>query len=123
KGDVESTLCPRDRDGGEVMINEAILEQRLANLERAVADLERRVPATPASGTWLEKVTGSISDEAAFLEALNSGQPSGTPTRPPSCHSMQLRRRFAMVYEGRVSAWRRWTCGSPQLPSRGAWCC
>jgi hypothetical protein len=65
------------------MLDEAILEQRLANLERAVADLERRVPATPSSGNWLEKVTGSISDEAAFLEALEFGRAFRNADRPP----------------------------------------
>jgi hypothetical protein len=65
------------------MLDEAILEQRLANLERAVADLERRVAATPSTGNWLEKVTGSISDEAAFLEALEFGRAFRNADRPP----------------------------------------
>jgi hypothetical protein len=35
------------------MVDEAILEQRLATLERAVADLQRRPAGLPASGNWL----------------------------------------------------------------------
>jgi hypothetical protein len=65
------------------MLDEAMLEQRLANLERVVADLERRVAATPSTGNWLEKVTGSISDEAAFLEALEFGRAFRKADRPP----------------------------------------
>jgi hypothetical protein len=56
------------------MIDEAILEQRLAQLERAVADLERRALVDAASSNWLEKVIGSVSDEATFLEALEFGR-------------------------------------------------
>lgn len=56
------------------MIDEVILEQRLAVLERAIADLQLRVAGAPASSNWLDNVTGSISDEAAFLEALEYGR-------------------------------------------------
>jgi len=65
------------------MINEAILEQRLAALERAVADLQQRSVSAPPAGNWLEKVTGSISDEAAFLEALELGRAFRSADRPP----------------------------------------
>jgi hypothetical protein len=34
------------------MLDEAILEQRLAALERAVADLDRRLAGTAASSNW-----------------------------------------------------------------------
>ena len=56
------------------MIDEVILEQRLAVLERAVADLQLRLAAAPASSNWLDRVAGSISDEPAFLEALEYGR-------------------------------------------------
>lgn len=64
------------------MLTEAILEQRLAALERTVADLQQRV-TTPSSGNWLEKITGSISDESAFLEALEYGKVYRQADRPP----------------------------------------
>lgn len=56
------------------MIDEAVLEQRLEDLERAVADLQQRFRGAPASPNWLDQVTGSISDEPAFLEALEFGR-------------------------------------------------
>jgi hypothetical protein len=56
------------------MVDEMILEQRLAALESAVADLQRRLTEASATGNWLEQVTGSISDEPAFLEALEFGR-------------------------------------------------
>jgi hypothetical protein len=65
------------------MADEAALERRLAALEQAVADLQRRLAVPPAAGNWLEKVVGSISDEAAFLEALEYGRAIRHADRPP----------------------------------------
>ncbi|OUL36470.1 transferase hexapeptide repeat containing protein [Nostoc sp. T09] len=56
------------------MLNEVTIEQRLATLEQTVADLKRRIVDVPTASNWLEKVIGSISDEPAFLEALEYGQ-------------------------------------------------
>ena len=50
------------------------IEQRLATLEQEVANLKQKSAAEPASPNWLDKLTGSISDEAAFLEALEYGR-------------------------------------------------
>ncbi|MFN6564717.1 MAG: hypothetical protein RMY28_033655 [Nostoc sp. ChiSLP01] len=58
----------------KIILNEANLEQRLVILEQTVADLKCRVIDAPASSDWLEKVIGSISDEPAFLEALEYGR-------------------------------------------------
>ena len=65
------------------MFDEAILEQRLAALERAVAGLQRQLAGLPVANNWLEKVTGSISDEAAFREALEFGRAWRSADRPP----------------------------------------
>jgi hypothetical protein len=64
------------------MLDEAILLQRLAALERAVANLQYRLAGVTPSGNWLEKVTGSISDESAFLEALEFGRALRQADRP-----------------------------------------
>jgi hypothetical protein len=62
------------------MVDEAILEQRLEALERAVAELQLARALAP--GNWLEKVEGSISDEPAFLEALEFGRTFRHADRP-----------------------------------------
>ncbi|WP_442939122.1 transferase hexapeptide repeat containing protein [Nostoc sp.] len=58
----------------KIMLDEANLEQRLATLEQTVADIKHRVIDAPTYSNWLEKVIGSISDEPAFLEALEYGR-------------------------------------------------
>nr|WP_226588289.1 transferase hexapeptide repeat containing protein [Microseira wollei] len=57
-----------------MMLDEAILERRLATLEQEVADLKRKSESNSISGNWLDKLIGSISDESAFLEALEYGR-------------------------------------------------
>jgi hypothetical protein len=56
------------------MLNEATLEKRLVTLEQTVSDLQRKLESKPATENWLDKLIGSVSDEAAFLEALDYGQ-------------------------------------------------
>jgi hypothetical protein len=51
------------------MLNEAILERRLAIIEQEVSELKRKA----TSSNWIDNLIGSISDESAFLEALEYG--------------------------------------------------
>ena len=67
----------------DVMLDETVVEQRLATLECAVADLQRRLSVAQAADNWLSKITGSISDEAAFLEALEFGRAYRKAQQPP----------------------------------------
>lgn len=53
--------------------NQSILEERVTVLERMVADLKQKVDR-PAAKNWLDKVVGSISDDEAFLKALEYGR-------------------------------------------------
>ena len=65
-----------------MMLDETTIEQRLVNLEHTVAELKRQPVAAPATRNWLEKVTGSISDEQAFLEVLEYGKSLRHADRP-----------------------------------------
>lgn len=56
------------------MLDTATLEQRLMNLERVVFDLQYRFNNKQSSDNWLDTLTGSISDDSAFLEALEYGR-------------------------------------------------
>ncbi len=64
------------------MANESLIEQRLLTVEDAVAELRRRLDGIPSLSDWLDRVTGSISDEAAFLEVLEFGRAIRSADRP-----------------------------------------
>jgi hypothetical protein len=58
------------------------LEQRVAVLETAVAELQRR-PAAPSSAAhWVEQITGSVKDVEAFEEILRLGREFRDADRP-----------------------------------------
>jgi hypothetical protein len=57
------------------MLDETLLEHRLTTLEQAVSDLQHKVEhKVEHQPNWLDKLIGSISDEEAFLEALDYGR-------------------------------------------------
>jgi hypothetical protein len=56
------------------MLDEATLERRLATLEQEGAELKHKSGGDAASSNWLNKLIGSVSDESAFLEALEYGR-------------------------------------------------
>lgn len=49
------------------------LEERLAALETAIAELQEHIAISPQSN-WLGQITGSFKDEPAFEEILTYGQ-------------------------------------------------
>ena len=56
------------------MLDQATLERRLISLEQVVYDLQRKFDPKPTSENWLDKLIGSISDEATFIEVLEYGR-------------------------------------------------
>jgi hypothetical protein len=64
------------------MSTEATIEQRLSAVEAAVADLQRRLPSSPAAKGWLQQVIGSFRDEPAFEEVLAYGRAFRESHRP-----------------------------------------
>ena len=56
------------------MLDEAILERRLAIIEQEVSELKRKADSKATSSNWIDNLIGSISDESAFLEALEYGR-------------------------------------------------
>lgn len=57
-------------------MSDKTLERRLLTLEQAVSDLQQKINNQPTSENWLQELIGSISDEAAFMEALEYGRTS-----------------------------------------------
>jgi hypothetical protein len=72
------------------MLDETTLEQRLMTLEQAVSDLQQKVDSKPSPENWLQQLIGSISDEAAFLEALEYGRAFRQADKPISESDEQL---------------------------------
>jgi hypothetical protein len=54
------------------MESTASVEQRLARLETAIAELQKQI--APPSKSWLQQITGSFKDQPAFEELLAYGQ-------------------------------------------------
>jgi len=56
------------------MLDTATLEQRLITLEQVVFDLQYKFDSKTPADKWLERLIGSVSDDAAFLEAQEYGR-------------------------------------------------
>lgn len=55
------------------MTTNTSLEERLAAVEAAIAQLQKQV-AVPQPMNWLQQITGSFKDEPAFEEVLAYGR-------------------------------------------------
>jgi hypothetical protein len=55
------------------MASNTSLEERLAAVEAAIAELQKQVVASQPTN-WLQQITGSFKDEPAFEEVLAYGQ-------------------------------------------------
>ncbi len=55
------------------MAIETLIEERLANVERAVCDLQRVLAKRPVDPNWVNKMTGII-DDPAFEEVVKYGR-------------------------------------------------
>ena len=64
------------------METDASIEKRLAAVESAVAELQRRLSSEAPTRNWLERFTGSFKDEPAFAEVVAYGRALRTADRP-----------------------------------------
>lgn len=56
------------------MLNEATLEQRLAELEREVAQIKRQLMPPASNGNWVDEISGSMQSIPEFEEAVRYGK-------------------------------------------------
>ncbi len=80
------------------MLDEATLEKRLVTIEQAVAELQLTVERKP-SENWLENLIGSISDEEAFLEALEYGRAFRQADKVPTISEGRSVNRFESIHD------------------------
>jgi hypothetical protein len=64
------------------MTKEEDVERRLAAIEQAVAEIQRRLAKMPDPDNWLDRVIGSVTDVEAFEEALKYGREFRYSDRP-----------------------------------------
>jgi hypothetical protein len=64
------------------MTDTATLEQRLVRLEAEVTALKQQAKVNPTSGSWLDKLVGSISDDEGFEQVLEYGRAFRHHDRP-----------------------------------------
>jgi hypothetical protein len=50
------------------------IEERLAAVETAVSEIQRRLATLPPAPDWLEQIIGSCKDEPAFEEVIALGR-------------------------------------------------
>ena len=55
-------------------MSEASIEQRLAAVEAAVSDLQRRLAGATSSSNWLDHIIGSLKDEPDFEKVIQYGR-------------------------------------------------
>ena len=60
----------------------AVLEEKVTDLKQEIVDLKQKNIDRPTVTNWMDKLVGSISDEAAFLEALDYGRSVRQSDRP-----------------------------------------
>ena len=62
----------------------AVLEEEVTDLKQDIVDLKQKNIDRLTANNWMDKLVGSISDEAAFLEALDYGRSVLQADKPSS---------------------------------------
>jgi hypothetical protein len=58
------------------------IEERLASVERDLAELKARFPPVPKPENWIERISGSMQDYPEFDEILRLGREMREADRP-----------------------------------------
>jgi hypothetical protein len=64
------------------MLADGTIEQRLAAVEAAVAEIQNRLAGETKAPDWVERFTGSFEDEPAFAEVVEYGRTVRATDRP-----------------------------------------
>jgi hypothetical protein len=71
-------------EGSFRMSAELALEQRVAALEKEVAELRQQLFARSPEPDWISKIAGSMKDTPGFEEAMEYGRAFRWADRPPA---------------------------------------
>jgi hypothetical protein len=61
------------------------VEERLAAMELAIADLQKQVSLNRGPENWLEQITGAFKNDSVFEEMLRYGREYRESTYPDDC--------------------------------------
>jgi hypothetical protein len=64
------------------MATAGTIEERLAAVEAAVEEIQRRLACDNAAPNWVERFTGAFKDEPAFAEVVEYGRAIRAADRP-----------------------------------------
>lgn len=64
------------------MPTDVLVEQRLAAVEAAIAEIQHRLEHNPPAPDWVEQFRGSFKDEPAFAEVVAYGRSIREADRP-----------------------------------------
>jgi hypothetical protein len=56
------------------MSDQQTIEQRLAEVERELAELKRRLPSQTDGKSWVERIAGTFEDDPDFDEIVKLGR-------------------------------------------------
>ena len=70
----QSTTQTKEAGGAPLLATEDLLAQRLAAVETAVMELQRRLATLPPAPDWVEQISGAFQDDPAFEEVIALGR-------------------------------------------------
>jgi hypothetical protein len=70
----QSTKPTKEAGGAPLLATQDLFAQRLAAVETAVVELQRRLATLPPAPDWLEQIVGSCKDQPAFEEVIALGR-------------------------------------------------
>ena len=65
------------------MSESTTIEQRLAQVEKELADLKNDVRGLRSAGNWIDAISGTFKDDPEFDEILRLGKEIRDADRPP----------------------------------------
>jgi len=70
----QTTTQTKEARGAPLLDTQDLLAQRLAAVETAVMELQRRLATLPPAPDWVEQISGAFQDDPAFEEVIALGR-------------------------------------------------
>ena len=70
----QNAARPGEEGGAQMLATHELFAQRLAAVETAVSELQRRLATLPPAPDWVEQMSGAFKDDPAFAEVVALGR-------------------------------------------------